>query len=175
MINDILKGPELHDLIPIPDGAYGVPWRQIPVDLEELDLPMEDYAEYLTNTVSFTMGSLYYLFDKEDFLQKLHQFYADRSAGTRGSTDLWLIQMLLIFALGKSILAREASSHGPTGVAYISRAIEKLPHIHHLYQRPILSIEVLCLLCLCMLAMDMRLAAYDYVCGALGVSVEGVR
>lgn len=164
MINDVVTGGSaLHDADPILDGAYGVPWRQHPIDLSGLDLPNEDYAEYLTNTVSFTMDPLYYLYDKAVFFSKLRQFYIDRAAGKDRSRELWPIQMLVVFAFGKSILAREAGPSGPAGALYFARAVEALPDSHRLYSEPILSIEILCMFALLMQAMDMRFAAYEYV------------
>ncbi|KAK2628739.1 hypothetical protein QTJ16_001842 [Diplocarpon rosae] len=79
--------------------------------------------------------------------------------------------MLLVFAFGKSILAREVSQSGPTGAAYFARAVEALPDPHRLRQDPILSIEILSMLALFMQAMDMRRAAYDYVGQALRITL----
>lgn len=123
-------------------------------------MPAEDYAEYLTNTLHFTLSPLYYLFNKDAFLTTLHQFYQNQHS----TSSLWQIKMLLVFAFGTSILARGAGKSGPAGSAYLARAVEALPDPHRLRQDPILSIEVLCLLALFMQAMDMRRAAYDYVC-----------
>lgn len=163
MINDAMGGPALHDATPIRDGAYGIPWEGPLIDLTGLDLPTEDYAEYLTHTVSYTMGPLYYLFDKTIFLRKLHEFYGNRTPGQERSKDLWLIQMLIVLAFGKSILAREAGPSGPTGAAYFARAMEALPDSHRLYQDPIMGIEILCMLALMLQALDMRFAAHDSV------------
>ncbi|RDW67041.1 hypothetical protein BP5796_09790 [Coleophoma crateriformis] len=163
MINDAMHGPALHDAIPIRDGAYGIPWKQPLIDLTGLDLPSQEYAEYLTHTVSYTMGPLYYLFDKTVFLRKLHEFYSARKSGRERSTDLWLIQMLIVLAFGKSILAREAGPSGPTGATYFARAMEALPDSHRLYQDPILGIEILCMLALMLQALDMRFAAHDSI------------
>src|SRR5450755_2942484 len=71
--------------------------------------------------------------------------------------------MLVVFAFGRSILAREAGPSGPVGSIYFARAVEGLPDCHRLCQEPILSIEILCVFALFMQAMDMRLAAYEYV------------
>ena len=164
MITNHIGGSVLHDATPIRDGAYGVPWKQKSLSMLGLDLPTEDYAEYLVNTVSFNMSPLYYLYDKSAFLAKLRDFYAHENAGKEQITDLWHIHLLLVFAFGKSLLAREVGSLGPTGTIYFVRAFEALPDSHRLCQQPIPSIEVLCTLALYMQAMDMRLAAHDYVC-----------
>ncbi|PBP24834.1 hypothetical protein BUE80_DR004218 [Diplocarpon rosae] len=162
---------ELHDVVPIPDGAYGTPFEQPLLDLSGIDLPPEDYAEYLTNTLLFTLGPLYYLFDKNVFLARLRSFYRDENAGRKHQAGLWHLKMLLVFAFGKSILAREVSQSGPTGAAYFARAVEALPDPHRMRQDPILSIEILSMLALFMQAMDMRRAAYDYVGQALRITL----
>jgi proline utilization trans-activator len=156
-------GGELHDEIPIRDGAYGVPWKHNVVDLSGLDLPTEEYAEYLTNTLSLTLHPLYHLFDKKAFLARMRQFYASSTPGGQERTDLWHIQMLVVFAFGYSILARESGPSGPTGAIYISRAIDAMPDNFRLCQEPVIAIEILCMMALFMQAMDMRLAAYQYV------------
>lgn len=164
-ISDVVAGPGLHDTIPIPDGIYGTPFKQSILNLSGIDLPPLDYAEYLTNTLHFTFGPMYYLFDREVFLASLHQFYEDQHS----QSNLWQIKMLLVFAFGTSILAREAGRSGPAGAIYLGRAVEALPDPHRLRQDPIVSIEVLCMLALFMQAMDMRRAAYDYVGQALRI------
>ncbi|KAG4440570.1 hypothetical protein IFR05_003937 [Cadophora sp. M221] len=128
-------------------------------------MPAEDYAEYLANTLHFTLSSLYYLFDKDAFLTTLHQFYQNQHS----TSSLWQIEMLLVFAFGSSILAREAGKSGPAGTAFLARAVEALPDPHRLRQDPIVSIEILCLLALFMQAIDMRRAAYDYIGQALHI------
>ena len=163
MINDAIDGAELHDVVPIRDGAYGVPWKERVLDLSGLALPAQDYAEYLINTFSFTMDPLYYLFDKAAFLKRTQKFYEDRNMGREQTLNLWHIQMIVVFAFGKSILAREAGLSGPTGAVYFARAVEALPDNFRLCQEPILAIEILCLFALFMQAMDMRLAACNYV------------
>ena len=93
------------------------------------------------------------------FLASLHKFYRDQHS----QSTLWQIKMLLVFAFGTSILAREAGKSGPAGAALFGSAVEALPDPHRLRQDPIVSIEVLCMLALFMQAMDMRRAAYDHV------------
>jgi hypothetical protein len=163
MITETIQGPGLHDRIPIRDGAYGMPWKAVSVDLTGLNLPSEEYAEYLTQTVHFACRPMYHLFDKAAFSRKLHEFYQAPKGSTPQPTGLWHIQMLVILALGTSILSRESGPSGPTGSQYYARAIEALPDCHQLLQEPVLAIEILGLVALFMQAMDMRVAAHQYV------------
>jgi hypothetical protein len=163
MVTDAISGPDLHDAIAIKDGAYGVPWKQKIIDLSGLEMFTKDYAEYLTNTVLFTFSPLYYLFDKQRFFSKIDQFYNDRDAGKPITTGLWHIQLLAVFALGKSILAREPGPDGPVGAVYFARAVEAFPDGHRLGQDCETSVELLVLFALFAQAMDMRVAAHNYV------------
>lgn len=158
-----LNKPPLHDLVPIRDGAYGIPWRVRNLDLSGVELPTQEYAEYLINTVYFYFDSLYYLFDKAAVLTRLADFYSTDIDYIEHYTQLWHLQLIVIFAIGKSILARGAEKSGPVGALLFSRAVEAFPDNHRFYQDPTLSIEILILFALFMQAMDLRLAAQQYV------------
>lgn len=163
LIRDTGNGPELHDRSIIRDGAYGVPLKRIPVDLNNVDIPSVEYAEYLLSTISYSLGSMYYLFDKTEFLEKFRDFSKNRDTEAPASTDPWLIQMLIALGLGKSLASREPGPSGPSGHVYFARAVQAIPSIYFLYEEPILSIEILCASALFLQMMDMRRAAYGYV------------
>lgn len=133
------------------------------VDFAGLDLPKLDYAEYLTNTVYFAFSPLYYLFDKSTFLSKLRDFYSHSRESEAGGSNLWHVQMLCVFGLGHAILARGPGRSGPMGSQFLARAVEALPDAHRLGLEEVIAVEVLIILSLFMQAMDMRLAAYNYV------------
>ncbi|ETS76562.1 hypothetical protein PFICI_11949 [Pestalotiopsis fici W106-1] len=169
LIRDTGNGPELHDRIIIRDGSYGVPWERLPVDLNNLDVPSPEYAEYLLSTISYSLGSMYYLFDKAEFLKKFQNFSKNKDPEASALTDPWLIQMLIILGLGKSIAHREPGPSGPSGHVYFARAVQAFPSMYFLYEEPILSIEILCASALFLQMMDMRLAAYGYLGDAIGM------
>lgn len=169
LIRDTGNGPELHDRSIIRDGAYGVPLKRIPVDLNNVDIPSVEYAEYLLSTISYSLGSMYYLFDKTEFLEKFRDFSKNRDTEAPASTDPWLIQMLIALGLGKSLASREPGPSGPSGHVYFARAVQAIPSIYFLYEEPILSIEILCASALFLQMMDMRRAAYGYLGDAIGM------
>lgn len=145
------------------DITYTISWPDLALRLDDIDLPPLDFAEYLTNTVTFYAGSLYCLYDKAAFLGRLRDFYAKVSSGNMPKAGLWHIQMLLVFALGRAVLAREHTKAGPAGTTYFLRAVEALPDIHRLYEDPALSIEILCLVALFHQSVDAGQEAYGYV------------
>ncbi|KAK1498657.1 hypothetical protein CABS01_10432 [Colletotrichum abscissum] len=81
------------------DVSYSSPLPPLALDLTKVPLPQLSYAEYLTNTIVLTFGSLYSLFDAEAFLEKLRMFYSERATGTVPNPCLWHIQMLLVLGL----------------------------------------------------------------------------
>lgn len=145
------------------DVTYSIQWPALKLRLDDIDLPPLDFAEYLTSTVTFYAGPLYCLYEKPIFLARLRAFYASTSTAAHERPGLWHIQMLLVFALGRAILAREHFKTGPAGTTYFLRALEALPDTHRLYEDPVLSIEILCLLTLFMQAIDAGQEAYGYV------------
>lgn len=145
------------------DVSYTTALPSIALDLTSISLPRLSYAEYLTNTVVLHTGSLYSLFEPASFLQRLRDFYDGRAKGVVPDASLWHIQMLLVLAFGKSILSREHSEIGPSGMTYFTRAIQGMPDIRRLYEDPLLSIEILCLASLFMHARDLLQEAYVIV------------
>lgn len=145
------------------DITYSIRWPTLNLRLDDIDLPPLDFAEYLTSTVTFYAGPLYRLYDKALFLDRLKAFYAGAESGEMQQPGLWHIQMLLVFALGRAILAREHFKTGPAGTTYFLRALEALPNTHRLHEDPVLAIEILCLVAMFMQAIDAGQEAYGYV------------
>lgn len=164
MMGNQLEDFRLHDEIPIRDGAYGTPWKQRNLCLAGLELPTVEYAEYLVNTTWFATCSLYYLFDKKTVLSNVERFYAEGPHTAEKHTELWHIQLILIFAFGISILAKDVGSSGPRGTEYFARAMEVIPDGHRLAMNAVTSVEVLSLVALFMQSIDMRFGAQQYVC-----------
>ncbi|KAK0644878.1 putative transcriptional regulatory protein C3C7.04 [Lasiodiplodia hormozganensis] len=145
------------------DTSYQTACPPIRLDLAHIDLPPLDFAEYLATTVCFYAEPLYHLFDKAAFIHRLHLFYDARTKGIHEQPDLWHIQMLLVFAFGKSVLAREQFAYGPAGSSYFARALEALPDVRRLNDEPVLAVEIACLVTLFMHAADMLQEAYVYI------------
>lgn len=149
-----------------PDGdAYQLHWSHAsseePPDIS--GLPPIDYAIYMLNTVKFHLGQLYRLFDEEEFLRNLYEFYDD-AAGKVQEARLWYIQYLLILAFGEAFLTPvRTTGNEHVWSRYFTRAMSMLPDITGLWQDPVLAIEVLSLIALYFHSVDMRDSAYCYV------------
>lgn len=117
----------------------------------------------MLNTVQFHFGYLYRLFDEDEFLFNLYEFYDDAASKVQ-SNRLWYVQFLMILAFGEAFLAPvRRASNTASWTKYFSRAMSLLPDVTGLWQEPILSIEVLTLIGLYFHSVDMRDTAYVYV------------
>ncbi|KAL1303722.1 hypothetical protein AAFC00_007069 [Neodothiora populina] len=168
--SDKIVGPRDATLVR-DDMTYSIKWPALNLRLDDIDLPPLDFAEYLTSTVTFYAGPLYDLYDKAAFLRRLRAYYGSVASKQPEEPGLWHIQMLLVFALGRAILAREHFKCGPAGTTYFLRALDALPDTHRLYEDPVLSIEILCLLTLFMQAIDAGQEAYGYIGQALRIAI----
>ena len=133
------------------------------LSLDADQLPTHEYAEYLTNTTLFHLGPVYHVLDKEEFMGKLDEFYA-KDSPNKHLTDLWHMQFLLVIAFGKLFLRRGASSLGPPGAEDVIRALRLKSDLLDVWEEPVLSVEVLCLMSLYLLTADIRGSAYVFVC-----------
>lgn len=159
--------PEDNKAVPLAvDGeAYQFQYRRSTFE-ETPDLtglPSHDYAIYMLNTVQFHLGQLFRLFDEEEFLHNLHEFYADAATKVQES-PLWYVQFLLVLAFGEAFLTPIRNTHiAPGWGKYFTRAMSLMPDISALWPEPILAIEVLTMIALYLHSVDLRDTAYCYV------------
>ncbi|KZF21338.1 hypothetical protein L228DRAFT_249146 [Xylona heveae TC161] len=178
LLNEQLRPSTPRDIPLAQDGdAYKIRWTRAkpdePPDISAL--PPLDFSIYLMNTVKFNLGQVYRLFDEEEFLRNLYEFYGD-SFRKVDESRLWYCQFLLILAFGKAFLMnRKPTSDAPVGVEYFVRAMSLLPEFPELWMEPILAIEVLALIALYLHSVDMRDSSYCYLGQALRMAVvEGL-
>lgn len=124
-------------------------------------VPTFDHALYLINTVKFRCGQLYHLFDEDDFMMNLHEFYSDPKVNA--TAGLWYIHFLLMLAFGKGFVQHKPQGSKPPGVELFVKALQLLPDVCVLHQEPIESTEILCCVALYLQALDCRSSAHNYV------------
>lgn len=138
-------------------NADGEVYPLDPSDWPSVDwslLPSKEVALFLLETVKFRIGSLFHLFDNDDFQIHLDRLYID-PPGYWQSERLGFIRFLVILALGKSI-----SSTGPGGLRLFKHALKLLPDLPYLCGEPAISAELLCSISLYLLCIDHRNAAH---------------
>ena len=137
------------------DGLRTTPGVDFPV------VPTRDHTMYLINAVKFRCGQLYHLFEEDDFMNSLQQFYS--GDGQSMANSLWYIHFLLILAFGKGFVQPKAQGRKPPGVSYFVKALQLLPDPTALYRDPMLGTEILCCIALYYQCVDFRTSAHNYV------------
>ncbi|CAI7616057.1 unnamed protein product [Penicillium manginii] len=130
---------------------------------ETPSVPTFDHAMYLINVVKFRCGQLYHLFDENEFMANLHDFYSEPKPNA--ATGLWYVHFLLILAFGKGFVKHKVQGNRPPGADYFVKALEMLPDVIVLHEAPIESTEVMCCIALYLQALDCRSSAHNYTYG----------
>ncbi|GLI82258.1 hypothetical protein PoHVEF18_010686 [Penicillium ochrochloron] len=158
------------------DGTtYDLGWDGLrrPQDPDIPAVPTFDHALYLINVVKFRCGQLYHLFDENNFMSNLHEFYS--GAQPNATAGLWYIHFLLILAFGKGFVQHKLQGNKPAGAEYFVKALQLLPDISVLHQEPIESTEILCCVALYLQALDCRSSAHNYIGQAMRMAMaEGL-
>lgn len=129
-------------------------------------LPALDHAIYLINAVQFHCGQLYHIFDSEEFMPTLYEFYNKPSPGSV-TEELWYVHLLLILAFGKAFTSKKSQGKRAPGGDMFTKALSLLPSEIMLWRHPLQSCEVLCCIALYLQCLDCRIAAHNYVCPPL--------
>ena len=153
------------------DGAaYDLGWDGLRTthSPEAPTVPTFDHAIYLINTVKFRCGQLYHLFDDDEFMRNLHEFYSQPKPNP--TAGLWYIHFLLMLAFGKGFVQHKVQGNRPPGADFFVKALQLLPDVSVLHNEPIESTEILCCVALYLQALDCRSSAHNYVCYRLSFS-----
>lgn len=148
------------------DGcAYDLGWdgSRSTQALDSRFIPSIDYAIFLINAVKFHCGQMFHLFEVDEFMVNMQNFYAKSSADRAEDTSLWYIHFLVILAFGKSLIQRKSEGKRPSGADFFVRALQLLPDVTALCKEPILSSEILCSIAWYYQALDFRHAAHSFV------------
>lgn len=144
------------------DGsAYDLPWdgtRSLPESNTPI-IPSIDYAIFLINAVKFHCTQVIHLFDEDEFMHNLHEFYADTDKGAK-KESMWYIQFLMIIAFGKTFVQQKHKALRPPGADFFIQALKLLPDTNRLCREPVIAAEILCCIALYLQALDSRNAAH---------------
>ncbi|KGO64981.1 Transcription factor, fungi [Penicillium italicum] len=132
-------------------------------------LPSFDYSVYLFSTVEFHLGQSYRLFDKNQFLKRLRDFYHGDPSLIVNQDRLWFVQFLLMVSIGTALLSRSKSDQ-PPGSKFFVRAMSLMPDHASLWRDSLLAIEVLAIAALYLYSIDQRESAYIYLGQAIRIA-----
>ncbi|KAM3480002.1 hypothetical protein MY8738_005205 [Beauveria namnaoensis] len=134
-------------------------------------VPTVDYAIHLVNMVKFHCGQVFHLFDQEEFMRKLCNFYAEPRPSV-ARTGLWYIHFLLILAFGKALVTKTSRGRRPPGADFFCAAMSLLPEPITLWREPEEAIETLCCTSLYFQSIDHRSSAYNHIGQALRLALS---
>ncbi|KAJ0347817.1 hypothetical protein KNSL1_006116 [Colletotrichum chrysophilum] len=157
------------------DGcAYDLGWdgSRSTQALDSRFIPSIDYAIFLINAVKFHCGQMFHLFEVDEFMVNMQNFYAKSSADRAEDTSLWYIHFLVILAFGKSLIQRKSEGKRPSGADFFVRALQLLPDVTALCKEPILSSEILCSIAWYYQALDFRHAAHNFIAQAKSMAMN---
>ncbi|KAE8330613.1 hypothetical protein BDV39DRAFT_212915 [Aspergillus sergii] len=133
-------------------------------------LPSLDHALYLSETVKFHLGHSYRLYNEDEFIHNVREFYYGDSAKMGTEHRLWFIQFLLVLAFGTAFLHRSKRSKNPPGSKFFIRAMSLMPDHAALWKGSLLAIEVLAMAGLYLYSIDQRESAHIYVRQAIQIA-----
>ncbi|KAL4883600.1 fungal-specific transcription factor domain-containing protein [Aspergillus karnatakaensis] len=181
MMTDKFDQSSVHDLPPpyLDGDIYPLSWNSItllgksPIDTS--NLPSLDYALYLFNIVRFRLGQGYRFFETDLFITRMNRFYATRPDESATEPRFWLVQFLMVLALGNAFLARPRNQRDPPGSKYFNRAMAAMPPFTSTGKDSLLAIEALALVSLYLYAIDHREAAHVHIGQAIRIAqLEGL-
>ncbi|KAE8340570.1 hypothetical protein BDV24DRAFT_175258 [Aspergillus arachidicola] len=152
--------------------SYPIRWDASPAgDPPDISgLPSLDHALYLSETVKFHLGQSYRLYNEDEFIHNVREFYYGDSAKMATENRLWFIQFLLVLAFGTAFLHRSKRSKDPPGSKFFIRAISLMPDHAPLWKGSLLAIEVLAMAGLYLYSIDQRESAHIYVRQAIQIA-----
>lgn len=138
--------------------------------------PSEEEAQSILETVVLNVGISQQLFDVRAFSDNLSLLYEDSNADAH-VPRLWIVQVLLVFAIGRLLHARADDNSDisqPPGTAFFNEAMGQLPHLTELRRQGLLGIEVVGLGALYLQIVDRKEDAYIYVSTTLLLTAVNV-
>lgn len=151
------------------DGeAYDLGWdgQRAPAPAQNTqslpNLPSQDFAIHLINTVKFHCGTMFYLFDEQRFMAQFALFH-ETSGNHADISPLWYVHYLLILAFGKAFVVQVSKSPRPPGAEFFVCAMKLLPDLSFYKGDPHEKIQVLCCIALYLQCIHCRPAAHNTV------------
>ncbi|KAG7109832.1 Proline utilization trans-activator like protein [Verticillium longisporum] len=134
-------------------GVYKIDWGRLKTGSDDPnllpELPTLYPAIFLINTVQFNCCQLFHLFDRAEFMELCHQFYANPTHD----------------------IASAGLCNLPFGQEFLLSVFRQFPNTGALIQQPLLSVEILCCAALCLQCIDHRHYAHSVIGEALRISL----
>jgi proline utilization trans-activator len=146
------------------DNAYGIEvpsLRQHNTSFVS-NWPTEDEAQNLLDIVLSSVGRIQHLFDPRTFADQLALRYTEDRLQI-GESDLWHVEMLMVFAVGKLLRGNLDDDTQLPGENFFKEAMNNLPNLTHVYAAGTLGVEVMSLVAFYLQNADLKEFAHMYV------------
>lgn len=113
------------------------------------------------------------MFDAREFSNKLSLIYQESAhVDTINFTELWMIEMLLVFAIGRMLLAKPDDNGDLPGTAFFDEARRRMPDMANLSRQGALGAEAVGLAGMYLQIADRKEDAYLYASMALRLAIS---
>jgi proline utilization trans-activator len=125
--------------------------------------PTETEAQGLLETFNLQVSTSQHFFDARIFYDHLATFYHDTSRNESSITDLWFVEVLMVFAIGKQLQSTTENEAEAAGEEFYSEALKRIPGLSQLRSHGTLGVEVMGLMAAYLQVADRKVDAYLYV------------
>ncbi|KAL0781854.1 hypothetical protein CaCOL14_003189 [Colletotrichum acutatum] len=133
--------------------------------------PPEEEAHAMLDIVIFNVGISQQLFDVRAFSDNLSVLYHDSSADVR-LTETWIVEALLVFAVGRLLQGRDDEDGELPGTMYFREAIKRTPLLSDLRKHGTIGVEIMALTALYLQISDRKDDAYLHSNTALRLAIS---
>lgn len=116
----------------------------------------------MLDIVIFNVGISQQLFDVRAFSDNLSVLYHDSSADVR-LTEIWIVEALLVFAVGRLLQGRDDEDGEIPGTMYFKEAVKRTPLLSDLRKHGIIGVEIMALTASYLQISDQKDDAYLHV------------
>lgn len=133
--------------------------------------PNEEEAHAMLELVVLNVGISQQMFDTRQFSDNISLLYQDTNADIQ-IPELWITEMLLVFAIGRLLLAKHDNNGDLPGTQFFQEAMKRMPVMTELRKRGILGVEVVGLVGMYLQIADLKDDAYLYANMALRLAIS---
>ncbi|KAK1532308.1 uncharacterized protein CCOS01_04291 [Colletotrichum costaricense] len=133
--------------------------------------PPEEEAHAMLDIVIFNVGISQQLFDVRAFSDNLSVLYHESSDDVR-LTETWIVEALLVFAVGRLLQGRDDEDGELPGTMYFREAVKRTPLLSDLRKHGTIGVEIMALTALYLQISDRKDDAYLHSNTALRLAIS---
>ncbi|KAK6227416.1 fungal specific transcription factor domain-containing protein [Colletotrichum tabaci] len=140
--------------------------------------PAEEDAHAMLDVVILNVGISQQLFDVRVFSDNLSTLYLDTSSAAAAAAadvrlpEIWIVEALLVFAVGRLLQGKDDKSGDLPGTSYFREAVKRTPLLSELRRHGVMGVEVMALTALYLQITDRKDDAYLHSNTALRLAIS---